>query len=61
MSATQTEISALEESLRLAELGPDPQVFEDALNDAVVLVAQDGVRISKQHVVEAHGPGIKAA
>jgi hypothetical protein len=42
MSIVRTEIAALEERLRLAELGPDPKFFEDALADGVVLVSQDG-------------------
>jgi hypothetical protein len=34
MSSIQTEVAALEERLRLAELGPDPKFFEEALADA---------------------------
>ena len=36
MSTIEMEISALEERLRQAELGPDPQFFEDVLADDVV-------------------------
>ena len=58
MSPVQKEIAALEESLRLAELGPDPKFFEEALADDVVLVAQDGQpSMAKSKVVEAHRPG----
>jgi ketosteroid isomerase-like protein len=54
----QTEIAALEERLRLAELGPDPLVFEELLADDAVLVAQDGQpSFAKPQVVAAHRPG----
>ena len=32
MSTVVTEIAALEERLRIAELGPDPQFFEEVLD-----------------------------
>ena len=35
MTPVQTEIAALEERLRLAELGPDPKFFEEALAEGV--------------------------
>jgi ketosteroid isomerase-like protein len=58
MSATETEIAALEERLRLAELGPDPKFFEEALADDVVIVSEDGQPFfAKSKVVEAHQPG----
>ena len=58
MSSVATEIAALEERLRLAELGPDPTFFEEALADDAVLVAQDGQpSLAKSKVVEAHQPG----
>jgi ketosteroid isomerase-like protein len=58
MSNTQTEIAALEERLRLAELGPDPAVFEELLADDAILVAQDGQpAVAKKKVVAAHQPG----
>jgi hypothetical protein len=47
------EVRQLEEALRQAELGPDPQFFEDHLADEAVL---DGQRM-KARVVEAHRPG----
>jgi hypothetical protein len=58
MSTLQAEISALEERLRQAELGPDPTFFEEALADDAVLVAQDGKpSFAKAQVVAAHQPG----
>ena len=58
MSPVQTEITAMEERLRQAELGPDPQFFEEALADNAVLVSQDGqAGFAKAKVVEAHRPG----
>lgn len=59
MSTVVTEIAALEERLRVAELGPDPQFFEEVLADDVVLVAQDGqASLTKRQVVKAHQPGV---
>jgi Domain of unknown function (DUF4440) len=58
MSNVQTEVAALEERLRLAELGPDPSVFEELLADDAILVAQDGQpALAKKQVVAAHQPG----
>jgi Domain of unknown function (DUF4440) len=58
MSLVQSEIAALEERLRVAELEPDPEFFEEALSDEVVLVAEDGQAfLAKSKVVEAHQPG----
>jgi hypothetical protein len=58
MSPVETEIAALEERLRLAELGPDPKFFEEALADDAVIVAQDGrPSLAKSKVVDAHQPG----
>jgi ketosteroid isomerase-like protein len=58
MTTVENEIAALEERLRLAELGPDHKFFEDALADDAVLVTQDGLaRLAKSQVVEAHRPG----
>ena len=48
--STPEEISALEDRLRLAELGPDAAFFETALDDEAIL---DGERL-KSRVVEAH-------
>jgi hypothetical protein len=57
VSSIRDEIAALEERLRLAELGPDPHVFEELLDDDVVLVDQSGAAMAKAKVVEAHQPG----
>jgi len=58
MSTVQSEIAALEERLRLAELGPDPTFFEESLADNVVLVSPDGqASLAKTQIVEAHRPG----
>jgi len=46
------EILALEEQLRLAELGPDPAFFERHLADNAVLDGQ----LQKAKVVAAHQP-----
>lgn len=57
MSTVKAEITALEERLRLAELGPDPEFFQEALSDDAVMVSQDGVSFAKPQVVAAHNPG----
>ena len=57
MSRTTTEISALEERLRQAELGPDAKTFDELLADHVILLSQDGQGFTKAKVVEAHQPG----
>ena len=58
MSTVQSEIAALEERLRVAELGPDPGFFEQVLADDVVLVSQNGEpAFAKRKVIEAHQPG----
>jgi Domain of unknown function (DUF4440) len=57
MSTVETEIRALEEQLRLAELGPDPKFFEEALADEAVLVSDGEAAFAKSRVVEAHQPG----
>jgi len=51
--STVDEIMELEEFLREAELGPDPDFFEKILAEDAVL---DGQRL-KSKVVEAHRPG----
>jgi Domain of unknown function (DUF4440) len=51
--STIDEIRRLEESLRQAELGPDPKSFEEALDDNAIL---DGQR-AKARVVAAHQRG----
>jgi uncharacterized protein (TIGR02246 family) len=58
MNTVRQEIEALEERLRLAELAPDPRVFEELLADDAILVGPDGQPFfAKQKVVEAHRPG----
>ena len=47
----------LEERLRLAELGPDPEFFEDAIADDAVIVSEGQASFAKQKIVEAHRPG----
>lgn len=53
---TGQEIKDLEERLRQAELGPNPEVFTDLLADDVVLVDQRGNAMGKGKVVGAHRP-----
>jgi len=58
MSPVQSEIAAVEERLRLAELAPDPMFFEEALADDAVIVAEDGQpSLAKSKIVAAHQPG----
>ena len=58
MTKTKREIAVLEGRLRQAELGPDPETFEDLLAANVVLVDQSGApALAKQKVVEAHRAG----
>ena len=45
MSTLQAEIATLEERLRLAELGPDPGFFEEALADDAVIFSQGASRL----------------
>ena len=57
-SSVHAEIAALEERLRFAELGPDPDVFEELLDDEMLIVAEDGqTHFAKPKIVEAHQPG----
>src|ERR1041384_1887546 len=56
--STRSEILELEEQLRQAGLGPDPQFFEEHLADAVVFAGQgDRQTMNKAYVVKAHQPG----
>jgi hypothetical protein len=57
MTPVQIEITALEEQLRLAELGPDPDFFERALADQAVIVTNGQAELAKRQIVEAHRPG----
>jgi hypothetical protein len=53
--STQDGIRALEERLRQAELGANPEVFEELLADDAILVDQEGhAARAKRKVVEAH-------
>jgi hypothetical protein len=57
-SSVHAEISALEERLRIAELGPEPHVFEELLDCELLIVAEDGqMHFAKSKIVEAHQPG----
>ena len=53
-NSTMEEILQLEERLRRAELGPDPDFFEKMLADDAVLEGQ----LLKSKVLEAHRPGL---
>jgi hypothetical protein len=54
----QLEVQELEARLRQAELGPDPEFFEEMLDDKAVLVTEDGLPfLAKAKIVEAHRPG----
>ena len=56
--SVQSEISALEERLRIAELGPDPSVFSELLDDQMVILDDSGNPVlAKAMVVAAHHPG----
>lgn len=58
MTTVRNEITQLEERLRQAEIAPDPSVFEELLDDNVLLTGEDGRPFfAKQKVVEAHRPG----
>src|SRR6185312_15532914 len=57
---TIDEITQLEEQLRLAELGPDPTFFKEALADDAVMASQDGATFAKAKIIEAHQPGGEA-
>lgn len=58
MSSVQTEITALEERLRTAELGPDPSVFQELLDDNMLVLNDAGDPFfAKPTVLHAHQPG----
>src|SRR6266404_1709183 len=58
MGSVKSEIARLEKQLRLAELGPDPKFFEEALDDKVLIVSEGGEPfLAKRKVVGAHQPG----
>jgi len=55
-ASVRSEIAALEERLRLAELGPDPAFFQSTLSDDVVLTQNGNLVLTKQQVVDGHQP-----
>jgi len=59
MSTTtvQAEIQALEDRLIEAELGPDPDFFQEFLDDRAVMVTEGNAAMMKDKVVAAHKPG----
>ncbi len=58
MSSVQTEIIHLEERLRGAELAPDPKVFEELLDDNMLVLNDSGDPfLAKPTIVAAHQPG----
>ena len=57
MTSVESEIASLEESLRQAELGPDPNFFERHVDDNMVFIADGQASRPKAHIVEAHRPG----
>ncbi len=56
-TAVKSEITALEERLREAELGPDPDFFQEYLDDCAVMVTEGNAAFMKDKVVAAHTPG----
>jgi len=57
MPNTLDQIQELEEQLRQAELGPDPDFFERILALDVILLSEQGKRIARAKVIDAHRPG----
>ncbi len=57
MSAVEIEIAELEEHLRQADLGPDPEFFRTYLDDRMVLMSDGDICSPKAHIVESHQPG----
>ena len=59
MSNVHTEITALEERLRAAEIGPDPKTFEELLDDNMLVLNDAGDPfLAKPTVIHAHQPGL---
>jgi uncharacterized protein (TIGR02246 family) len=56
-TAVQDEIAALEERLRQAELGPDPDFFQAILADDVVLMQNGDASLTKKNVIDGHQRG----
>ena len=57
MISVKIEIESLEERLKQAELGPDPDFFEKHIDDDMVFVADGTSSRPKRQIVEAHRPG----
>jgi len=57
MNSVESEIASLEEGLRQAELGPDPEFFEKHVDDKMVFISDGQASQPKAHIVEAHRPG----
>lgn len=56
--SVRSEIEALEEQLRLAELAPDPDFFEKVIDDKMTMLSETGEPVMpKAKIVEAHRPG----
>ena len=55
-STVKSEIEALEEALRQAELGPDPRFFATHLDDQMIFVADGQAAQPKAMIVQAHTP-----
>lgn len=53
-ATVKDEILSLEERLREAELGPDPEFFQEYIDDKMVMVAQGESAFPKSKIVEAH-------
>ena len=59
MSTVQAEIAAIEERLRVAELGPDPKFFEEVIADEAVMVSDGVATLAKAQIIAAHQSGKK--
>ena len=57
MTSVESEIASLEERLRQAELGPDPDFFEKHIDDNMVFISDGKASRPKSQIVEAHRPG----
>jgi len=57
MISVKSEIESLEEQLKQAELGPDPEFFEKHIDDEMVFVSEGQASRPKQQIIEMHRPG----
>lgn len=55
-ATTHQEILALEERLKQAELGPDPEFFQEHLDEKMILVMDQKSVSPKKFIVDAHRP-----